>query len=115
MASPVYQDVSHIEVGRASDEKIDLASPVDEKSLTVKVSAHEASFDANNGDEALELVGMRRTAQFSEEYNRRLRKKLVCASIYLYCGFTDKTHFYFDTQDWTIPPLCAAVYFTQFL
>lgn len=45
------------------------------------------------GDEALQLVGKERTAQFSDEYNRKLRRKL----------------------DLWIPPLCAAVYFTQFL
>ncbi|CAK5275567.1 unnamed protein product [Mycena citricolor] len=52
-----------------------------------------ASFDANDGDEALRLVGAVRTTQFSEEYNLKLRRKL----------------------DLLIPPLCAAVYFTQFL
>ncbi|KAJ7744518.1 MFS general substrate transporter [Mycena maculata] len=46
-----------------------------------------------DGDEALRLVGTVRTAQFSEEYNLKLRRKM----------------------DWLIPPLCAAVYFTQFL
>ncbi|KAL1946559.1 hypothetical protein VTO73DRAFT_14663 [Trametes versicolor] len=49
--------------------------------------------ESTGGDEALKLVGRERTAQFSEEYNRRLRRKL----------------------DLIIPPLCAAVYFTQFL
>lgn len=46
-----------------------------------------------DGDEALRLVGTARTAQFSDEYNRKVRRKL----------------------DLLIPPLCAAVYFTQFL
>ncbi|KAH8106192.1 MFS general substrate transporter [Cristinia sonorae] len=49
--------------------------------------------DSSDGDEALKLVGRERERQFSEEYNARLRAKL----------------------DRTIPPLCAAVYFTQFL
>ncbi|KAI1792940.1 MFS general substrate transporter [Ganoderma leucocontextum] len=49
--------------------------------------------ESTDGDEALRLVGKERTAQFSEEYNRKLRRKL----------------------DLIIPPLCAAVYFTQFL
>ncbi|KAJ7700008.1 MFS general substrate transporter [Mycena rosella] len=49
--------------------------------------------DSAEGDEALRLVGTVRTAQFSEEYNLKLRRKL----------------------DLLIPPLCAAVYFTQFL
>ncbi|KAF8211188.1 MFS general substrate transporter [Mycena galopus ATCC 62051] len=46
-----------------------------------------------NGDEALRLVGTARTTHFSEEFNRKLRTKL----------------------DRLIIPLCAAVYFTQFL
>lgn len=33
--------------------------------------------ESTEGDEALKLVGRERTAQFSEEYNRRLRRKLV--------------------------------------
>ena len=40
---------------------------------TVTVSAA----DSADEDEALKLVGRERTAQFSEEYNRKLRKKLV--------------------------------------
>ncbi|KAJ6614320.1 MFS general substrate transporter [Mycena sp. CBHHK59/15] len=51
------------------------------------------TIDSSDGDEALRLVGTLRTAQFSEEYNLKLRRKL----------------------DLLIPPLCAAVYFTQFL
>ena len=35
------------------------------------------SVDSREADEALELVGIRRTAVFSEEYNLRLRRKLV--------------------------------------
>ncbi|CAL1702207.1 unnamed protein product [Somion occarium] len=49
--------------------------------------------DSSDGDEALKLVGREREAQFSEEYNKKLRRKL----------------------DFLIPPICAAVYFTQFL
>jgi ACS family allantoate permease-like MFS transporter len=33
--------------------------------------------DSSQGDEALKLVGAERKEQFSEEYNLRLRKKLV--------------------------------------
>ncbi|KAJ7129764.1 MFS general substrate transporter [Mycena epipterygia] len=51
------------------------------------------TINSADGDEALRLVGTVRTAQFSEEYNLKLRRKL----------------------DLLIPPLCAAVYFTQFL
>ncbi|KIY73686.1 MFS general substrate transporter [Cylindrobasidium torrendii FP15055 ss-10] len=58
------------------------------------VSVEAASVNSKlDGDEALKLVGTERTAEFSSEYNFALRKKL----------------------DRTIPPLCAAVYFTQYL
>ncbi|PPQ83745.1 hypothetical protein CVT24_007788 [Panaeolus cyanescens] len=49
--------------------------------------------DFKDGDEALRHIGAERTAQFSEEYNLKLRKKI----------------------DRLIPPLCAAVFFTQYL
>ncbi|KAJ8522714.1 hypothetical protein ONZ45_g758 [Pleurotus djamor] len=52
-----------------------------------------ASVDVSLADEALRLVGVERKEHFSDEYNRKLRRKL----------------------DLVIPPLCAAVYFTQFL
>ncbi|KAF9058097.1 MFS general substrate transporter [Panaeolus papilionaceus] len=52
-----------------------------------------SSINFKDGDEALRLIGAERTNQFSEEYNLKLRRKL----------------------DWLIPPLCASVYFTQFL
>ncbi|KAJ7904442.1 MFS general substrate transporter [Mycena olivaceomarginata] len=55
--------------------------------------ADTVTINSVEGDEALRLVGTARTAQFSEEYNRKLRRKL----------------------DLLIIPLCAAVYFTQFL
>ncbi|KAF9469127.1 MFS general substrate transporter [Collybia nuda] len=45
------------------------------------------------GDEALRLIGAERAVHFSVEYNLQLRKKL----------------------DLLIPPICAAVYFTQYL
>ncbi|KAF8138563.1 MFS general substrate transporter [Boletus edulis] len=51
------------------------------------------SFDAADGDEALQLVGMEAKEHFSEEFNRKLRRKL----------------------DFVIPTISAAVYFTQFL
>ena len=35
------------------------------------------SFDYSRGDEALQLVGAERKEHFSEEYNRKLRRKLV--------------------------------------
>lgn len=36
-----------------------------------------STVDSYEGDEALKLVGRERTAEFSEEYNRKLRRKLV--------------------------------------
>ncbi|KAM5532434.1 hypothetical protein V8D89_013928 [Ganoderma adspersum] len=72
------------------------------KSIEKRDSDEKGGFDAigtvsvvesTDADEALRLVGKERTAQFSEEYNKKLRRKL----------------------DLIIPPLCAAVYFTQFL
>ncbi|KAF8509171.1 MFS general substrate transporter [Hysterangium stoloniferum] len=62
---------------------------VDEK----HTSPSEVNYDIKDGDEALRLVGARRTAHHSEEYNLKLRRKL----------------------DMLIPPICAAVYFTQYL
>jgi hypothetical protein len=35
------------------------------------------TIDLSEGDEALQLVGTQRTSQFSDEYNRKLRRKLV--------------------------------------
>ncbi|KIJ20182.1 hypothetical protein PAXINDRAFT_174659 [Paxillus involutus ATCC 200175] len=51
------------------------------------------SFDVANGDEALQLVGIEAKEHFSEEYNRKLRRKL----------------------DFVIPTISAAVYFSQYL
>ncbi|KAF9226480.1 MFS general substrate transporter [Gyrodon lividus] len=50
-------------------------------------------FDGANGDEALQLVGIEAKEHFSEEYNRKLRRKL----------------------DFFIPTISAAVYFSQYL
>ncbi|KAF8529063.1 MFS general substrate transporter [Hysterangium stoloniferum] len=61
--------------------------------LDEKRPPSEDSYDLNDGDEALHLVGAQRTTFYTEEYNRKLRRKL----------------------DLLIPPICAAVYFTQFL
>jgi ACS family allantoate permease-like MFS transporter len=35
------------------------------------------TLDTSDGDAALQLVGAQATAHFSEEYNRKLRRKLV--------------------------------------
>ncbi|KAG1770049.1 MFS general substrate transporter [Suillus occidentalis] len=51
------------------------------------------SLNTSDGDEALQLVGTQATAHFSEEYNRKLRRKL----------------------DFVIPTISAAVYFSQYL
>jgi hypothetical protein len=37
----------------------------------------DSSVNFKEGDEALRLIGFERSAQFSEEYNRKLRRKLV--------------------------------------
>ncbi|KAF7352856.1 MFS general substrate transporter [Mycena venus] len=72
-------------------------SETEKQSLDAEVRdekvAETVTINSVDGDEALRLVGTARTTQFSEEYNRKLRRKL----------------------DLLIPPLCAAVYFTQFL
>ncbi|KAK1232370.1 hypothetical protein PQX77_004492 [Marasmius sp. AFHP31] len=72
------------------DEK---RTSVDEKQASIARSASKDSVDLSVGDEALKLVGIKRSAEFSEEYNLKLRRKL----------------------DLLIPPICASVYFTQFL
>ncbi|GJJ08032.1 hypothetical protein Clacol_002239 [Clathrus columnatus] len=65
----------------------------EQNSIDEKRSVSEISYDIENGDEALKLVGTLRSVYFSEEYNARLRRKL----------------------DLLIPPICAAVYSTQYL
>ncbi|KAJ3490314.1 hypothetical protein NLI96_g1551 [Meripilus lineatus] len=74
-----------------SDEKPGPSSTEDEKQIYESQTI--SLVDSSDGDEALKLVGREREVQFSDEYNRKLRNKL----------------------DRIIPPLCAAVYFTQFL
>lgn len=50
-------------------------SPIDEKhAVDSEVASVTNTLD---GDEALELVGKERTQQFSEDYNKRLLRKLV--------------------------------------
>jgi MFS transporter, ACS family, allantoate permease len=58
-------------------EKTPLPSSSVEDEKHVAVS--ETDDSVNDGDEALHLVGRERTEEFSEEYNKRLRKKLVRA------------------------------------
>ncbi|THH12388.1 hypothetical protein EW145_g45 [Phellinidium pouzarii] len=65
------EDSVRLETGSSTEEKI--SSPVNEKHPeTVSV----VSVDSKDVDEALELVGMRRTREFTEEYNNKLRRKL---------------------------------------
>ena len=109
MASIEHRNVSHIEESRQSDEKADSGSPIDEKSPSVEVATDEASLDVRDGDEALELVGMRRTGQFSEEYFLKLRGKLVClfAVSYVFRGVLLKS---FKCIGLDYPtPLCGSV------
>ncbi|KAG6872747.1 hypothetical protein C0995_006949 [Termitomyces sp. Mi166 len=78
----------------SESEKLETKSAVVVDKKPVDENAEEKNtFVIQEGDEALRLIGAERTVQFSEEYNRKLRRKL----------------------DLLIPPLCAAVYFTQFL
>ena len=58
-----------IESGKVSDSPVDEKHVVDPEVVSVS--------DTVDGDEALELVGKERTQQFSEEYNKRLLRKLV--------------------------------------
>lgn len=72
MASVERKSLQESEKGSASreDEK---RSQLDEEVVSV--------VDTSEGDEALELVGRERTAQFTEEYNKKLRRKLVSITI----------------------------------
>jgi MFS transporter, ACS family, allantoate permease len=58
-----------------------LASEASESELKNRYSKDDEKIDVEttikDGDEALKLVGNERRAHFSEEYNRKLRKKLV--------------------------------------
>ena len=97
---------------RNSTEKRDL----DEKGGFDAVgTVSESVVESTDGDEALRLVGKERTAQFSEEYNKKLRRKLVRMIGRNHAVFSVRLTEDFSIQDLIIPPLCAAVYFTQFL
>lgn len=67
------QRESRLEDGKSLEEK---SSPIHEKRPE---SVEVLSVNSEDVDEALELVGSRRTQQFSEEYNKKLRRKLVSA------------------------------------
>ncbi|KAL6303081.1 MFS general substrate transporter [Sparassis latifolia] len=78
-----------------------MSDVVDEKKLrdaemevsAIPVDKEDFASAISDGDDALKVVGTQRTHTFDKEYNRKLRRKI----------------------DLLIPPLCAAVYFTQFL
>ncbi len=48
----------------------------DEKVENTETSS-DGSIDLRNGDEALRIIDAEKVAKFSEEYNLRLRRKLV--------------------------------------
>ena len=49
----------------------------DASNLNEKRPPSEVSYDLEGGDEALNLVGAQRTTDFTEEFNLKLRRKLV--------------------------------------
>jgi MFS transporter, ACS family, allantoate permease len=49
-------------------------------SMDENVGMEKSSINLKEGDEALRLIGVERTVEFSEEYNRKLRRKLVSSS-----------------------------------
>lgn len=79
MSSPKISGVEDQSIEKAIDEKhVDTATVV--------------SINSEDVDEALELVGTRRTVQFSEEFNNKLRRKLVRISLY-YMSFNTTLFF----------------------
>ena len=57
---------------------MDSVEPKDEKNLpTVTITDAGTDLDFRDKDEALRLVGLERTAVFSEEYYGKLKRKLV--------------------------------------
>lgn len=74
-ASRKSGDVSEsVEVVTSVDEKHDI-----DTSVSISSEAH------SDGDEALQLVGKERLTEFSDEYNRKLRRKLVRQSTCTVC------------------------------
>lgn len=100
------------------DQQTSFVSDDPEKGSTPRDEMYKSSdcediisvVDSLAGDEALKLVGKERKVQFSEDYNRKLRRKLVSN---FYRHYEDMYVTWY--QDLLILPLCAAVYFTQFL
>lgn len=52
-----------------------------EKADNLEKTTLGADVDLHEGDEALRLISAERTLQFSEEYNTKLRRKLVSISM----------------------------------
>ncbi|KZT72575.1 MFS general substrate transporter [Daedalea quercina L-15889] len=85
------RNASRIDIVRSLSRSTDEKNMVD---ADEKIAMDEISVDdLDYKDEALRLVGMERKVQFTEEQYAKVRRKL----------------------DWVIPPLCGAVYFTQYL
>ena len=77
MTSIQQRRITSLERDHLPEKKINSSISPDEKTPTIDASSVEASIDVSDGDEALVLVGMHRTAQFSEDYNLKLRRKLA--------------------------------------
>lgn len=74
---PIYEPEKNFDskdMVQSEEKKFALASPASDR-LGID-STTESELDTN-ADEALQLVGKERTAEFSEEFNRKLRRKLV--------------------------------------
>lgn len=80
MASAVEHAVPDLEKRPASHAPSDDVDEKKDVSVTESVVV-----DTQDGDEALALVGRDRQAHFSDEYNRRLRRKLVSNPLYMPC------------------------------
>ena len=72
----------------AMDEKATSMMSGDEKDVYDTMTS---VMDSSDGDEALKLVGRERETQFSEEYNAKIRRKLVCPFLNQ-CSYSH-THF----------------------
>lgn len=88
MSSPVMAEVKEPTTAPSHDLPA-LIARTESKSITdekhsVDVEVDEVVTDGlEYKDEALKLVGMQRTQEFSEEYYRKLRRKLVCSDIFI--------------------------------
>lgn len=100
----------------ADQKSIDISEKVppspDQEKQEFDATATITESQAEDGDEALKLVGRERKVKFSQEYNRKLRRKLVRPVL---SAILLEDLYSLLLQDLLIPPLCAAVYFTQFL